>query len=510
MANSSIRSWKSKALAATLLLSTSCTTWQPAAVPPEQIPTRHPQAVVRVFRSGGLPVVLTGPYLRADTLHGAGGCAFGICSIPLTDIRSVQIQRVDQGRTALLAVGLGVTAVLAVVAAIEASQPPPPPPAPLTFSSCPTVYSWDGHRWRLDSGTFGGAILRALARTDVDNLNFATAVDGVVRLRLADELQETEYIDAVSLAVVDHEPGLTVAPDGAAKLHALRSLSGPVAARDFAGRDALARVAASDGWSWESALVRRDTARLTQIRDGLVVSFMKPPQAQRAHLVVDGHVTPWGGYLMYEFIRAHGSATAAWYAAMDSAPQRARQLGRVFAGEAFLGVAVRAGTSWQPKGMFWEAAPELVKRQVLELDLSDVAGDSVVVRLESAPSFWLIDHVAVSYEDDQPFEMREVSAARARGATNQPVLSLLARVDSAEFVMEPGDWAELEFDVAPVPAGLERTYLLRSTGWYRIHSPGVGEPQHAVLARIASEPLAVSRIATARLNEALAALAERR
>jgi hypothetical protein len=50
-------------------------------------------------------------------------------------------------------------------------------------TSGPLVYSWDGRRWRLDSGTFGGAIMSASTRTDVDNLLYATAVNDTLPLR---------------------------------------------------------------------------------------------------------------------------------------------------------------------------------------------------------------------------------------------------------------------------------------------------------------------------------------
>lgn len=61
--------------------------------------------------------------------------------------------------------------------------------------SCPLVYSWDGQRWRLDSGTFGGAIMPALARTEVDNLLHAVPVGDSLRLRITNELNETDHLD---------------------------------------------------------------------------------------------------------------------------------------------------------------------------------------------------------------------------------------------------------------------------------------------------------------------------
>ncbi|KPK81014.1 MAG: hypothetical protein AMS25_08040, partial [Gemmatimonas sp. SM23_52] len=54
---------------------------------------------------------------------------------------------------------------------------------------------------------------------------------------------------------------------------------------------------------------------------------------------------------------------------------------------------------------------------------------------------------------------------------------------------------------------LARSYVLSSSGWYRIHSPGIGEPDAHTLARIENEPLAIARLSVARMNEALVRLA---
>ena len=64
----------------------------------------------------------------------------------------------------------------------------------------------------------------------------------------------------------------------------------------------------------------------------------------------------------------------------------------------------------------------------------------------------------------------------------------------------------LPFHAPSVPEGMIRSYLIATTGWYRIHSPASSAPPRAEVARIGTEPGAVSRLSVARLNEALEAL----
>jgi hypothetical protein len=88
----------------------------------------------------------------------------------------------------------------------------------------------------------------------------------------------------------------------------------------------------------------------------------------------------------------------------------------------------------------------------------------------------------------------------------QDVLALLSEADGIELVLETGDAAVLSFQVPAVPEGMIRSYLIATTGWYRIHSPASDAPPRAEVARIGTEPGAVSRLSVARLNEALEAL----
>ncbi|HEU5303907.1 MAG TPA: hypothetical protein VFU40_04620, partial [Gemmatimonadales bacterium] len=378
--------------------------------------------------------------------------------------------------------------------------PPPPPEV-----SCPLVYSWDGAGWRLDSGTFGGAIAPALARTDLDNLLYTVPQDGLLRLRVANELNETDYLDALTVLAIDHPPGTTIAPDGDGRIHTLGRLIPPAAAHDFRGRDARSRVRAGDGWNWESNPTGRDTAVTGDIRDGLVLVFPNPGVKQ-ARLVVDGNNTPWASHLMQKFVGAHGRTTQAWYDSLQTHPELVRDLGVMLAREAFLGVSVWSQGEWKPQGYIWEAGPEIVKRQVFLLDLSGAVGDSVRVRLASAPSFWLIDHVALDVSAPAAIDVHETSADHAVDRNGSDVAGRLLSQDGRYFVMERGDAADLAFRVPAVPPGRSRSYLVRSSGWYRIHGPEAAPPDTQILSQVLGEPHGASRVAVARFNDALVSL----
>ena len=498
----------------------SCVTWRVKPLPLRDIIEARQSGTVRLTLEDGRHLVMDRPVIVGDSLvglvsHRLTSDDWARDAVALRDIRQVAVQEVDAGRTLLA----GAVVVGTVVAVTKGTENPPAPPAPahvpstgggmtlgnLGIGSCPHLYSWDGQRWRLDSGTFGGAITAGAQRADVDNLAYAVPQGDTLRLRLASEMPETDHVDAVTVLAVDHEPDATVAPDGAGRLHAFGALAAPRTARDARGRDVRDLVLAEDGHWWESDLLVRDTARLDDVRDGIMLTFARPLGAASAHLVLDATNTPIAADLLGALIMAHGRATQAWYDSLDASPLMVAGLDAVLSREAFLTVWLRTPSGWVPQGVAWEAGAEVMKRQVVPLDLGAVTGDTLVVKLESAAGFWRVDRASISFGADRALAVHELRPDRAVTHDGRIITNLLAYRDGRVLDSENGEWADLTYVVPAVPAGMARSYLVRSEGWYRVRAPAEGEPDVALLRRVGAEPYAMSREAVAKLNEVLAA-----
>jgi hypothetical protein len=319
-------------------------------------------------------------------------------------------------------------------------------------------------------------------------------------------MPETDYVDALSVLAIDHRPGIEVVPDALGGLHSATQLHAPVRATDFRGRDAMDRIAAADGWHWESALSLRDTSVVEDIRDGLELAFVRPPHAATATLVLDATNTPWAGHLKNEYIGAHGSSTRAWYDSLDTDAALVTQLAERMIREAYLVAWVWVEDRWQRQGFLWEAGPEVGKRHAVPLDLAGVTRDTVLVRLESVPSFWLIDYAAIDYSKPHTLSSHEVKLDRVVAVGNDEIRAKLETQDRRYVVLQRGDYYDLEFRVPAVPAGMTRSYLLKSSGWYRVHTDQAAAPQVALLRKAETEAYGISKISVARLNDVLTGL----
>jgi hypothetical protein len=119
----------------------------------------------------------------------------------------------------------------------------------------------------------------------------------------------------------------------------------------------------------------------------------------------------------------------------------------------------------------------------------------------------MIDQVALDYSTDRPVTVTQLELVHARDRRGVDVRARIAAVDDDYYVLETGDEAELHYSVPDVPKGLTRSYLLRSTGWYRVHTSLAGVPDTATLRTVSEEPLGMSRVAVGRLNDALNSMA---
>jgi hypothetical protein len=426
---------------------------KPATLPSGP-PTTLSHDVLRVTLADGRHYTITAPFVAADSLRGVEPDHMDrLVSLALSDIWQLEVRRTNAAGTALLVLATASVAAAAILSA----QPQPTPPAG-TYAGCPLVYSWDGSRWRLDSGTFGGAIAAPLARTDVDLLAHARVERGRLRLRLRTELDETDHTDAIRVVAVDHPPGVTVAPDAAGRLHTVGPLTAPVAAHDFQGRDALTRVRRLGDWSWESVPTGRDSAQLRDIRDGLQLVFPRPAGARQALLVVDGENTPWAPMMLEEFVGWHGRETAAWYDSLDTQPALAEGLAHLITAAGSLTVSVWDGNQWRVGGSIGIAAPEAPRRQVVVLGLAGVPGGSVQVRIEGTPSFWSLDQIAMDYSAPRRLTLHAVALERAVDDRGRQVAAALDAADGRYYVTERGDGAELRFRAPPAVRGMNRSW----------------------------------------------------
>jgi tetratricopeptide (TPR) repeat protein len=133
-------------------------------------------------------------------------------------------------------------------------------------SSCPVLFAWDGHKYRLVTDAIGAAVVGhwfTPQRRNIPNPGEWVKIDGAraalvngrLSLRFIEPMEEVNYIDQLRLIAVDHPENVEVNPDerflddppfASGRVIASQGARLPVAAFDGKGRDVLDALSRRD------------------------------------------------------------------------------------------------------------------------------------------------------------------------------------------------------------------------------------------------------------------------
>jgi hypothetical protein len=276
-------------------------------------------------------------------------------AVQLDQVQRVWVERKEKstartvGLVAVIAVG-----TIAIVAGVIAA----------TKQSCPFVYSWNGTEYVFDAEPYGGAISRGLEKDDFSELGQLREQNGLYRLKVTNEVDETQFTNLTELWVVDHPAGTRVVPDILGKLHTVAAPYAPLSARDAAGHDLLPWLRATDRLIWEPPAVPDVDGNL---QSDIVMTFPKPAGGAQAKLVANAATGLWGSYMIKKMVELRGRDLGAWYRTIDeSKPAR----DALFAWEVreqlyALKIEVEEPSGWVVRGILPGTGPFISKDRIV-------------------------------------------------------------------------------------------------------------------------------------------------
>jgi hypothetical protein len=307
--------------------------------------------------------------------------------------------------------------------------------------------------------------------------------DGKLRVTLDNASAAPRGIDEAKLVVVDHPPGVAIAPD---ILGAVRSYAGPVppeSAADESGADIRALVAARDGVFWRTPGGEPAPGGKGLARDQISLSFPRPKGARHARLIVGVSNTTWRSEFAREALALSTvPATPALPAAPGGKPSKPLRPTEFASPSGYrnwefttLRVRVMTVLGWQTGQVLSAVGPRPAEDMIYDIDLSDIPGDKVRLQLSPPAGYWLIDHLALDFGRDTLLETAEIAPEGMEGPDAAEVLKALAAEDATTFVLYPAESAsELTFILPPPKMGRERAVFLRTVSCYEM-PPKAGE-----------------------------------
>ncbi len=427
-------------------------------------------------------------HIESDSMKAFSG------NLALSDIAYIQKKQPSSGKTI---VGVGAVAAFVIMARVELGESSTGSlsvgltyhsPYHYSGGSCPYIYSWDGSSYHFESETFAGSVFKGAERTSYDILPELKAVDGVCRLRITNEREESEYTNQVALYAVDGPEQKSIALDSKGSVHTIGEVASPISCLDRDGCNLLPLISDADGVYWESSLRSKDVSLRENIRDTIFLEFTKPANASKVKLLVQGINTELGAFAFHNLFSLRGPSLLEWYRTLESDPVESRKLISFMMREGMLHVNVRQGNAWVEKAAYPDVGPMITKEQVVILDVNDVRDDILKIALVSTADLWRIDRIAADYSEDQLVTVYDLPLLSAVDQSGNDVAPLLSQVDNRYYCTVPGQSADLTFGDVPIAAGRTRTYVVSSRGYYHLWTNPCSTDQQAMVQRILVEP----------------------
>ncbi len=395
-------------------------------------------------------------------------------SIPIDSLQSITTTEYNVFATTCI-VGVGLLAFVGVILAT-------------TKESCPFIYSYDGEKYVFDGEPYGGAICKALTRTDYSKLDYLKEVDGKYRLRLANEVNEIQNTDQLSLLVFNHYKNVKVIPDEFGNFYSITNEILPDSFKDSKGNNYLNWIEKKDNIYWTTESMKNQL-NPDGIKDTLFLTFKNEPGVDKAKLILNAGTTLWGSQMLLQMTALRGSSAESWFEMLEN-PNIMSQLNYWNRREELYRMDVRilVDNQWEKRGEIIGGGPFDIDDRVVPLDLNGVDSE-IKIMITPPQGFWKINYCAIDFTPIELMDYQEIFADKV--LDDEIDVTSLLRFDDEKYLTHPetGDEAFLEF-TAPgkFNENFNRTVFAKTTGFYELIFDKTKTPETETLNRISFEP----------------------
>ena len=337
--------------------------------------------------------------------------------------------------------------------------------------SCPFIYSFDGEKYVFDAEPLGGAISKAFERTDYNKLKSIKEIDGEYNLKITNEVFETEYIDEMSLFVVDHPENTLVTMNNDGSIYALAEGEKVEYATDEDGRDIKPFLVENDLVAWQTKMPFHDQNRT---KHKIKFGFKMKNGAKKARLVYNVGTTHWGSTMLSEMLELHGKNFGEHYSNLDKKGEyydftmdflRREELYE-------LELKMKINGEFKTQAVLQGGGPFKTENRVVELDLSGIEGEMIEFEVNPAVGFWTLDNFKIHFDVPQQAFGEEIKVSKTIDNFGEDISEKISHSDENYYDMPTtGDWFFATYKAPPVKDGMKRTVFMKTKGWYKIHMP---------------------------------------
>lgn len=384
----------------------------------------------------------------------------GKVSLPFKDIKEVRLIHHDGSGTIALTVVSVVVLIKLFYLALS------------TITFCPLVYVHDGQKYEFAGEILGGAIGQNLCRNDYLPLPALQTQDGFYQLQVKNELEEKQYLDLMQLVSVQHPTGTRVLMDQSGQVHLLRDEQFPLRAQSFDEVDVRFTLQNKncDAYSFNNEEASRN---------GVLLTFKKPQDAQTANLVLNVKNNLWADQVLNEYFSKFGNKFDIWMAEQAQFPSE-DQIQSILKGDLPLRVYLKKEGQWQKIEELYPVGSLALKEVLVPLNLSGIDADEIELKLETGFMFWDLDYAAIDFTQASPSQLfiTHIAPRSAIDTALQDQTMVLKAADQNYLLQKTvGEAITLRYPQGPTVEGMAQSLFLQSRGYYELIRKFKGTPR---------------------------------
>lgn len=402
--------------------------------------------------------------------------------IRMEDIKSVIVNKEVNDAAMSIIATLGIIAGLLIIAAVIVAA---------TKESCPFIYSFDGEKYVFDGEPYGGAIAEGLKKTDYSRLEDLKEANGKYKLLMRNEADETQHTDEVKLLVIDHPENTEVAPDISGNMFVFEKSYPVISVTDESKNEITSFFNKKDNVQWQTDMPGEAGLTTDNLRHELIFKFPKPKEAKKVKLLINAGTALWGGYMIKEMLNMRGDKVDEWIQDINiKGPELSKLYNFMDREELYsLKAKIYEDGEWITKGSVSACGPFLDEDRIIELNIENVKGDTLLLKLSPPYGYWKFDYAGVIYESSNECKITELNLSFAENEKGQDLRDSLSATDGKYYSMpDSASIAKLEFDVPDQTESMNRSLFMKTSGYYDIHLKKDHQEQTELIEKVYNTP----------------------
>ena len=396
-------------------------------------------------------------YISTKSDHKYGDRA----TIPFSEINSVSVNDKNTGKTIINVVGtvIGILAVIAIIALA-------------TKSSCPFIYAKDGEEFVFTGELYPGILTPNQQRDDYLLLPNLNEVNNEYSIKITNELKEVQYTDFVQLLEIDHPYDVQVLLDKNGNPQTFSNIIPPnnVLVDNLNIENSPALIKDNNSYLFNSEINSSSSTR------NIELEFNKPQNLKNAKLFLTVKNSMWLDYVFGKFNEQFGT-----YYAQFQKDQQAFSLEKstkwIQEQNIPLSVYLKTAAGWELVDRINTVGPMASRDIAVPIDLSKVAGNEVIIKLETGFMFWEVDYAGIDYTENMALDIKYINPYEALDGNGENVTEALSATDQNYFVQPNiGDEVVVTFKMSEPNQDLKRTCFLKNRGYYNYIRNYEGKP----------------------------------